>query len=69
MVLNEEKGEVLVVQDRQLVYAHFSTLLYIYELKITLRYCIYAKKALALNNKISSSQMMNIYVEFHIFEL
>ena len=61
MVLNEEKGEVLVVQDRQLVCAHFSTLLFIYELKSTLRYCIYAKKkALALNNKISSSQMMNI---------
>ena len=61
MVLNEEKGEVLVVQDRQLVYAHLSTLLFIYELKSTLRYCIYTKevdpqKRLALNDKISTSQ-------------
>ena len=40
MVLNEEKGEVLVVQDRQLVYVHLNALLFIYELKSTLSYCI-----------------------------
>ena len=40
MVLNEEKGEVLVVQDRQLVYVDFNALLFIYELNSTLSYCI-----------------------------
>ena len=52
MVLNEEKGEVLVVQDRQLVYAHFSTFFFIYQLKSTFSYCINAKEL--------SSQTMNI---------